>query len=173
MKYCVNCEESVSRRTSSVSDTGGMSSSRSSPGTSTPHVFISSEICDEVLFNLKMRIVKCNLSILSNPTFYCSSFLKFYILFPFLQYLQHQDSCLCQKENDESCGKSNLTDPRRNNWKYYSRHHEPVGLFLLVPAVHTKHTVFIHSFIFPNSNKYIFPKENTLRQNKIRVDKPF
>ena len=95
-----------SRRTSSVTDVGGMVSSRSSPGNSTPHVFISdSEICEEIV------VPPQNLSETENQTF-------------------------------DDCEKSSvLTDSRRNSWKLYGRPIEPVGLFLLVPAVHTKHTV--------------------------------
>ena len=99
-----------SRRTSSVSDGGGMVSSRSSPGPSTPHVFISnSEMCEEIL--------------------------------------PPQDFSVNTIENNENNEKSsNLTsDSRRNSWKMYGRHMEPVGLFLLVPAVHTKQTVYLYS----------------------------
>ena len=103
-----------SRRTSSVSDVGGMVSSRSSPGTQTPHVFISnSEICEEII--------------------------------PF------QDLSETKDESIENSEKSSVitTDSRRNSWKMYGKQPvepclsliEPVGLFLLVPAVHTKHTV--------------------------------
>ena len=53
-----------SRRTSSVTDVGGMVSSRSSPGNSTPHVFISdSEICEEIV------VPPQNLSETENQTF--------------------------------------------------------------------------------------------------------
>ena len=99
-----------SRRTSSVSDGGGMVSSRSSPGPSTPHVFISnSEMCEEI--------------------------------FPPREFSEFNT------ENNENHEKSSTltSDSRRNSWKMYGRHMEPVGLFLLVPAVHTKQTVHLYS----------------------------
>ena len=74
---------------------------------------------------------------LGNSTFCCPS-----PLFP------SQESHLCNKENLENLRKgSSMTDSRRNNWLLYGRQHEPVGLFLLVPAVHKGHTVY-YSFKF-------------------------
>ena len=60
------------------------------------------------------------------------------------QFSTLQGLPLCNEqsgENNHDAALTNVTDSRRNHWKLYGRHHEPVGLFLLVPAVHTKHTV--------------------------------
>ena len=95
-----------SRRTSSQSDGGGMASSRSSPGPSTPHVIIcNSEVCEEIL----------------PPQDLTENF---------------------RKNNGNNEKSSTITvNSRRNSWKMYGRQIEPVGLFLLVPAVHTKQAV--------------------------------
>ena len=97
-----------------------MVSSRSSPGPSTPHVFISnSEMCEEIL--------------------------------PPREFFENNT------ENNEDHEKSltPTSDSRRNSWKMYGRHMEPVGLFLLVPAVHTKQTVLLPSF-YKNISYFVF-----------------